>query len=74
MIFKIICTAACLLLLTLPVLAAPNSAHRVSAQIPLESWTYPAIERVVALCWVKSGLAGTRPLTRLEAARLVGEA
>lgn len=53
---------------------AANSAYQVSAQIPLDSWTYPAIDRVVALCWVKSGLAGTRPLTRLEAARLVGEA
>lgn len=66
--------AICLLLLTLPAMAAPNSAHRLSAQIPLDSWTYPALERVVALCWVTSALAGTRPLTRLEAARLVGEA
>lgn len=62
------------LLLSLPALAAGNSVYQVSPQIPLDSWTYPAIERVVALSSVRSGLAGIRPLTRLEAARLLSEA
>jgi hypothetical protein len=65
---------ACLLLLSVPGYAAGNSAHKVSPQIPLESWTYPAMDRIVALCRVDSGLAGTRPLTRLEAARQIEEA
>ena len=63
-----------LLLLALPALAAGNSGYRVSPQVPLDSWTYPALERVVALSDVQSGLAGMRPLTRLEAARLLREA
>jgi hypothetical protein len=71
---KICVLTFCLLLFSLPGLAAGNSAYKVSSQVPLDSWAYPALDRVVALCWVKSGLAGTRPLTRLEAARLVGEA
>jgi hypothetical protein len=53
---------------------AANSAYNISPQIPLNSWTYPALDRVVALCQVKTGLSGTRPLTRLEAARLISEA
>jgi hypothetical protein len=36
----------------------------------LGSWTYPALEKMVALCQVELGLAGLRPITRLEAARL----
>lgn len=63
-----------MLLLTLPALAAGNSVKQVSAQVPFDSWIYPAIERVVALSYVQSGLAGMRPLTRLEAARLLSEA
>jgi hypothetical protein len=62
------------LLLSVPGYAAGNPADMVSPQLPLESWTYSALDRVVALSRVYSGLAGTRPLTRLEAARQIEEA
>jgi hypothetical protein len=70
---KIFVLMTLLLLISVPGYSVGNSAYKVSPQIPLDSWTYPALERVVALCGVKSSLAGTRPLTRLEAARLIGE-
>ena len=71
---KLCLLVGCLLLLSVSICTAGNTAYRVSPQVPLESWTYPALERMVALCQVKTGLAGTRPLTRLEAARLLLEA
>ncbi|MGK2906840.1 MAG: capsule assembly Wzi family protein [Desulfuromonadales bacterium] len=71
---KLCLLITCLLLLTASLCAADNTAYRVSPQLPLQSWAYPALERMVALCQVKTGLAGTRPLTRLEAARLILEA
>ena len=70
---KIFVLMTLLLLISVPGYSVGNSVYKVSPQIPLDSWTYPALERVVALCGVKSSLAGTRPLTRLEAARLIGE-
>ncbi len=42
--------------------------------VPLDSWVYPAIERLAALGYVKSQSLGIRPWTRLECARLVSEA
>jgi hypothetical protein len=61
---------ACLLCLLAPGLVSANTVYRASPQLPLDSWVYPALERVVSLSRVDSGLAGLRPLTRLEAARL----
>lgn len=45
-----------------------------SPYVPLDSWIYPAIERLAALGYVKTAILGLRPWTRLECARLVGEA
>lgn len=45
-----------------------------SPYVPLESWIYPALERLAALGYVKSISLGIRPWTRLECARLVDEA
>ncbi len=42
--------------------------------VPLDSWVYPALERLAALNLVDSGFAGMRPWTRRECARLVSEA
>jgi len=71
---KLCILMVCFALFSNLVYAEGNSAYKVSPQVPLESWTYPALDKVVALCQVKTGLAGTRPLTRLEAARLIVEA
>ena len=70
---KLVVLLTCLVLMAVPCHAA-ISAYKLSPQVPLESWTYPALDRVVALCQVRTGLAGTRPLTRLEIARLISEA
>jgi membrane-associated phospholipid phosphatase len=45
-----------------------------SPYVPLDSWIYPAIERLAALGYVKTAILGLRPWTRLECARLLSEA
>ena len=44
-----------------------------SPYVPLDSWVYPAMERLAALGYVKTESLGIRPWTRLECARLVNE-
>jgi membrane-associated phospholipid phosphatase len=51
-----------------------SPANQGSPYVPLDSWIYPALERLQALGYVNSGLLGMRPWTRLECARLLGEA
>ena len=45
-----------------------------SPYVPLDSWVYPALERLTALGYVDRGIAGMRPWTRMECARQVSEA
>jgi len=45
-----------------------------SPYVPLDSWIYPAIERLSALGYIRTSILGLRPWTRLECARLLGEA
>ena len=45
-----------------------------SPYVPLDSWVYPAFERLAAMGYVRSEMLGMRPWTRLECARLVEEA
>ncbi len=45
-----------------------------SPYVPLDSWIYPALERLAALGYVQTAMLGLRPWTRLECARLVSEA
>src|SRR5947209_964671 len=42
--------------------------------VALDSWVYPALDRLAALGYVNSAIAGLRPWTRIECARLVQEA
>src|SRR5215469_7207833 len=51
-----------------------NPSFMGSPYVPLDSWVYPAIERLAALGYIKSSSLGIRPWTRLECARLLGEA
>jgi Capsule assembly protein Wzi len=51
-----------------------NPANMASTYVPLDSWVYPAIERLAALGYVQTDFAGQRPWTRMECARLVIEA
>lgn len=48
--------------------------HMGSPYVPLDSWIYPALERLAALGYISSDIAAMRPWTRLECARQVSEA
>ncbi len=45
-----------------------------SAYVPLDSWIYPALERLAALGYINSAISDMRPWTRLECARQLSEA
>jgi len=45
-----------------------------SPYVPLDSWIYPAMERLAGLRLISDEFMGMRPWTRLECARLVDEA
>jgi hypothetical protein len=51
-----------------------SPANQGSPYVPLDSWIYPAFDRLVALGYVQSAIVGMRPWTRLECARLLSEA
>lgn len=53
---------------------AASTSFTASGAVPLDSWVYPAFDRLTALGITPSALEGTRPWTRLECARLVLEA
>lgn len=44
-----------------------------SPYVPLDSWIYPAIERLAALGYIHSGFADMRPWTRMDCARQIKE-
>src|SRR6516225_9195076 len=45
-----------------------------SPYVPLDSWIYPAMDRLAAMGLIDSGFAGMRPWTRNECVRLLDEA
>ena len=49
-------------------------AYMGSPYVPLDSWIYPAMERLAALGYLQTESLGIRPWTRLECARLLNEA
>lgn len=51
---------------------APSSAG--TTFVPLDSWVYPAMDRLAALGYIKVQFSGMRPWTRLECAGLVRNA
>jgi hypothetical protein len=54
--------------------AGCDSSNMASTYVPIESWIYPAIERLALAGYVQTAFAGLRPWTRMEIARLVAEA
>jgi hypothetical protein len=52
----------------------PSPGYRGSPYVPLDSWVYPAFDRLAGMAVIDSGFAGMRPWTRQECARLVSEA
>jgi hypothetical protein len=53
--------------------AARNPNNFGSPYVPLDSWVYPAFERLAALGYVPKAMMGERPWTRLECARLLDD-
>ena len=45
-----------------------------SSYVPLDSWVYPALERLAGLGYIETESLSLRPWTRLECVRLVAEA
>ena len=50
------------------------TSNMASTYVPIESWIYPAIERLAMAGYIQTAFAGLRPWTRMESARLVAEA
>ncbi len=51
-----------------------SPANQGSPYVPLDSWIYPALDRLAGLGLIDSGFAGMRPWTRRECTRLLNEA
>lgn len=51
-----------------------SAANLGSPYVPLDSWIYPALDRLAGMGLIESGFAGMRPWTRYECARLLREA
>jgi membrane-associated phospholipid phosphatase len=49
-------------------------ANQGSPYVPLDSWVYPALDRLIGMGMIDSGFSGVRPWTRSECARLLAEA
>src|SRR5580700_4498589 len=45
-----------------------------SPYVPMDSWVYPALDRLIGMGMIDSGFSGVRPWTRSECARLLAEA
>ncbi|MBV9181551.1 MAG: phosphatase PAP2 family protein [Acidobacteria bacterium] len=51
-----------------------NPENMGSPYVPLDSWIYPALERLIALGYIKNAFLGIRPWTRIECARMLEDA
>ena len=51
-----------------------SPANQGSPYVPLDSWIYPALDRLAAVGFIDTGFAGMRPWTRRECLRLLSEA
>src|SRR6266478_4036604 len=51
-----------------------SPANQGSPYVPLDSWVYPALDRLTAMGLIDSAFEGMKPWTRNECARLLNEA
>lgn len=51
-----------------------NPKNMGSPYVPIDSWVYPVLDRLIALGYVHSAMSGMRPWTRIECAQLLEEA
>ena len=52
----------------------PPAVATVSVNVPLDHWSYDAVDKLKSLGFIQSDMKSTRPWTRLEMARLTVEA
>jgi Capsule assembly protein Wzi/PAP2 superfamily len=52
----------------------PRTERISSPPVPLDSWVYPALQKLIALGYVNTAYAGQRPWTRLQCAEMLQEA
>src|SRR5467141_369115 len=50
-----------------------SPANQGSPYVPLDSWIYPALDRLIGMGMIDSGFSGVRPWTRSECSRLLTE-
>jgi len=51
-----------------------SSANQGSPYVALDSWVYPALDRLIGMGMIDSGFTGVRPWTRSECVRMLTEA
>jgi hypothetical protein len=51
-----------------------NPNFMASPYVPLDSWIYPALERLIGSGYIQSGVLGMRPWTRMACAHLLEDA
>ncbi len=51
-----------------------NPNYMASPYVPIDSWIYPSLERLIALGYMQSNMLGMRPWTRMTCARMLEEA
>jgi len=51
-----------------------SASNMGSPYVPLDSWIYPAMDRLIAEGFIESAMTDMRPWTRIECARLLAEA
>ncbi len=51
-----------------------NPNYMASPYVPLDSWVYPLLERLIALGYMQSNMLGMRPWTRMACAQMLEEA
>jgi hypothetical protein len=52
---------------------APNPDHLGSTYIPLDSWIYDAMDRLISRGYIRTAFTGMRPWTRMNCARMIAD-
>lgn len=69
-----ICVVALLAILLVITTGNPAAFAYPSNNVPLDNWAYEGLDKLAGFGLIHSDVHGMRPYTRLEVARLVGEA
>jgi hypothetical protein len=51
-----------------------NPNYMASPYVPVDSWIYPSLQRLIALGYMQSNMLGMRPWTRMACAKMLEEA